>query len=82
MSDNMSASIDEDTMLVNLSESIDVALMEWLNEHKIPALNLTAVILARLTWLAKQGNYQEDFIRLLESPQEILKSEEKRTVVH
>jgi hypothetical protein len=82
MSDNMSASIEEDKMLVSLSEQIDVKLLEWLTEHKVPALNLTAVILARLTWLAKQTNTTEDFISLLEAPKEILKSEEYKQAIH
>lgn len=78
----MSASIEEDKMLVSLSEQIDVKLLEWLTEHKVPALNLTAVILARLTWLAKQTNTTEDFISLLEAPKEILKSEEYKQAIH
>lgn len=82
MSDDMSASIEEDKMLVSLSEQIDVKLLEWLTEHKVPALNLTAVILARLTWLAKQTNTTEDFISLLEAPKEILKSEEYKQAIH
>jgi hypothetical protein len=48
----------------------------------MPALNLTAVILARLTWLAKQGQYQEDFIKLLQAPQDILIEEEKKDILH
>jgi hypothetical protein len=82
MSDDMSASIEEDKMLVSLSEQIDVKLLEWLTEHKVPALNLTAVILARLTWLAKQTNTTEDFIVLLDAPKEILKSEEYKQAIH
>jgi len=78
----MSASIEEDKMLVSLSEQIDVKLLEWLTEHKVPALNLTAVILARLTWLAKQTNTTEDFIVLLDAPKEILKSEEYKQAIH
>jgi hypothetical protein len=78
----MSASIEEDVMLISLTEQVDMALYEWMLEHKIPALNLTAVILARLTWLAKQGDYSEDFFKLLESPSKILKQEENNKVVH
>jgi hypothetical protein len=76
------ARVEEDEMLVGLSEQIDMKLFEWMSEHKVPALNLTAIILARLTWLAKQGNYTEDFVALLEAPSQILKEEEDDKVVH
>ena len=62
---------DENMMLADLTEQIDTRLVEWIAEHKIPPLNLIAVILARLTWLAKQGDFKDDFIKLLESPVEI-----------
>jgi hypothetical protein len=78
----MSASIEEDVMLISLSEQIDMALYEWMSEHKVPALNLTAVILARLTWLAKQGDYKEDFFKLLEAPSQILSEETKEKQLH
>jgi hypothetical protein len=76
------ARAEEDEMLVDLSEQIDMKLYEWMSEHKMPALNLTAIILARLTWLAKQGNYKEDFVTLLEAPSQILKEEDDDKVVH
>ena len=75
-------SIEEDAMLVGLTEQIDTKLVEWMAEHKIPALNLTAVLLARLTWLAKQGDYKDDFLQLLEAPRQVLNSEDKEKVVH
>jgi hypothetical protein len=78
----MPASIEEDVMLISLSEQIDMALYEWMSEHKVPALNLTAVILARLTWLAKQGDYKEDFLKLLEAPSDILSEETKEKQLH
>lgn len=73
---------EENIMLENLSESIDTALIEWMTTFKMPALNLTAVILARLTWMSKMGNYQEDFIGLLQAPQEILAEEKIIKQVH
>ena len=76
------ARVEEDEMLAGLSEQIDMKLFEWMSEHKVPALNLTAIILARLTWLAKQGNYTEDFVALLEAPSQILKEEDDDKVVH
>jgi len=48
----------------------------------MPALNLTAVILARLTWLDKQGDYIYDFIKLLESPKAIWDREDEEKVMH
>jgi len=76
------ASKDQDIMLEELSGDIDEMLFKWLSTYEIPPLNLTAIILARLTWLAKQGEYTNDFIRLLESPKHILNSEDVEKVVH
>ena len=76
------ASSQEDSMLAELSEEIDATLIKWMGEYKVPPLNITAVILARLTWLAKQTNCKEDFISLLEAPKEILESEEEHKQVH
>ena len=77
------ASKDEDQMLEHLSEDIDNALLKWATTYEIPALNLTAVVLARLTWLAKMGDYRDDFLRLLQSPQDIFGQEDdEEKVVH
>ena len=35
-------------------------------------LNLIAVVLARLTWIAKQADMKEDYLRLLEEPKRII----------
>jgi nitrogen fixation-related uncharacterized protein len=72
----------DDKMLEAVTEDIDNALLKWMTTYEMPALNLTAVILARLTWLAKQGQYQEDFIKLLQAPQDILIEEEKKDILH
>jgi len=76
------ASKDEDKMLEHLSEDIDNALLKWMTTYEVPALNLTAVILARLTWLSKQGQYQSDFIELLKAPENILNQEDDVKVMH
>jgi hypothetical protein len=76
------AKINEDIMLEHLSEDIDNALIKWLTTYEVPGLNLTAVVLARLTWLAKQGNYTDDFLRLLEAPKDIVENEEIKPQVH
>jgi len=65
----------DDGMLEHLSEDIDNALIKWLTTYEVPGLNLTAVMLARLTHLAKQGNYTDDFLRLLEAPKDIVENE-------
>jgi hypothetical protein len=78
----MSASKDKDEMLQELSDQIDNKLIEWIKQHKIPPLNLSAVILARLTWLAKEGDCKDDFLSLLEAPREILENEDKEKQIH
>jgi len=76
------ASYQEDSMLTELSEEIDVTLVKWMGEYKVSPLNITAIILARLTLLAKQTDCKEDFISLLKAPREILESEEEHKQVH
>jgi hypothetical protein len=76
------ASVTEDTILLELTEEIDGQLLKWLTTYEIPALNLTAIMLARLVWLAKQGNYVDDFLKLLEAPKDIVEREEIKTQVH
>ena len=72
----------DDGMLEHLSEDIDNALIKWLTTYEVPGLNLTAVMLARLTHLAKQGGYEDDFIRLLKAPEDILNQEDDTKVMH
>ena len=76
------ASKDEDKMLGELSEDIDTQLLKWLTTYEVPSLNLIAIILARLTWLAKQSNCREDFLELLKAPGQILNEEEKKDYLH
>jgi nitrogen fixation-related uncharacterized protein len=77
------ASAQENAMLAMLSDEIDHKLVEWMQEHKLPPLNLTAVILARLTWLAKTGEYQDDFLALLEHPKEVIHiDDDNKSMVH
>ena len=73
----MSASKDEDVMLMHLSEDIDTKILEWLTTYEMPSLNLIAIVLARLTWLAKQSNCREDFLELLKAPEQILNEEDE-----
>jgi hypothetical protein len=69
-------------MLSELSEDVDGQLLKWLTTYELPSLNLTAIILARLVWLAKQGNYTDDFLKLLEAPKDIVAAESKKDIVH
>lgn len=70
------ASTQEDKMLHELSEDIDTQILKWLTTYEVPSLNLIAIMLARLTWLAKQTDCKEDFIELLKAPEQILNREE------
>jgi hypothetical protein len=76
------AKSDDDKMLELIVEDIDNTLMKWLTTYEMPGLNLSAIILARLTWLAKMGNYREDFLQLLKSPENVLDDEDDEKVVH
>jgi hypothetical protein len=54
-----------------------------MNTFKIHPLNLIAVVLARLTWIAKQSNIEEDYLKLLESPKDVIhKTEQENKQVH
>lgn len=73
----------DDDKLEQLSLDIDTELLKWLTTFEIHPLNLIAVILARLTWIAKQSNIEEDYIKLLESPKDVIhKTERENKLVH
>jgi hypothetical protein len=75
--------IDNDATLATLVEDIDIALMKWMNAYELHGLNLSAIMLARLTWMAKMGNYREDWIQLLKSPEQVLnEQEENKDILH
>jgi hypothetical protein len=76
------AKINDDGMLEELSNDMDLALLKWLTTYDLPGLNLTAVMLARLTHLARQGNYVDDFIKLLQTPQNTLTEEQNKKIIH
>jgi hypothetical protein len=73
---------ENDEMLDQLALDIDTELLQWINTFEIPALALSAVILARLAWLAKLGNYEKDFLQLLEHPKNIMGDGEAEKVIH
>ena len=70
------AKSDDNKMLEIIVEEIDNTLMKWLTTYEMPGLNLSAIILARLTWMARMGNYREDLIEFLKTPESILEQEE------
>lgn len=73
----------DDDKLEQLSLDIDTELLKWLTTFEIHPLNLIAVILARLTWIAKQSSIEEDYLKLLESPKDVIhKTERKNKQVH
>jgi hypothetical protein len=76
------ASIQEDKMMHELSDDMDKELFKWLTTYEIPPLNLIAIMLARLTWLAKQGECTEDFLALLEAPKQLLDDQDKEKSIH
>lgn len=72
-----------DEMLEQLSLDIDTDLLKWMTTFEIHPLNLIAVILARLTWMAKQANIEEDYLKLLESPKTVIhKTEREKKQIH
>jgi hypothetical protein len=72
----------EDNTLTDLVEQVDIQMLKWMSQNNISPLNLIAVVLARLTWLAQQTNCTEDFLHLLESPREMISKDDKEQVVH
>lgn len=76
------ATSKEDKMLGELSEDIDNELLKWLKTYEVAPLNLIAILLARLTWLAKVSDCKDDFIELLKAPERVLNTEEDKEVLH
>ena len=56
---------DEFSYLEDLSNEIDGKLLQWLQTYDMHPLNLIAVILARLTWMAKINDMKESRIENL-----------------
>ena len=63
---------DEFSYLEDLSNEIDSKLLQWIQTYDMHPLNLIAVVLARLTWVAKMNDMKADFLRLLEAPKDII----------
>ena len=69
-------------MLSNLAKDMDEKILEWTSTYEVAPLSLIAVMLARLTWLAKLTGVKDDFIELLKAPEQAMKSEDKKDVIH
>ena len=63
---------DEFSYLEDLSNEIDAKILQWLQTYDMHPLNLIAVILARLTWVAKMNDMKADFLKLLAAPKDII----------
>jgi hypothetical protein len=73
----------DDEMLEQLALDVDTEILKWLTTFEIHPLNLIAIILARMTWIAKQAGIEEDYLRLLESPKNVIgETEQTKKVVH
>jgi hypothetical protein len=58
----------DDKNLAKLATENDVQMTDWMMQHDIHPLNMCAIILARMVWLSRLGDFQDDFLKLLESP--------------
>ena len=66
------ATQEDYSYLPELTNDIDENLLHWLTTYDMSPLNLIAVMLARLTWMAKNCDMKEDYLRLLEEPKNII----------
>jgi hypothetical protein len=74
--------LEDDGLLLDLSEEIDGALLEWVQTYDLHPLNLTAIILARLTRMAKETGNEDDYIKLLEHPKDIIYQDDTKDILH
>lgn len=66
----------DDEMLEQLALDVDTEILRWLSTFEIHPLNLIAIMLARMTWIAKQAGIEDDYLRLLESPRNVIEKDE------
>jgi len=55
----------DDKHLENIILELDDYLLKFANKHKLSALLLSSIMLARLTWMNKLAGDPEDFSKLL-----------------
>lgn len=68
--------------LLDLAEQIDITLVKWCIENKLSPLTVFAVILARMTFVVRETNIDNDFIKLLESVKESLHETDNIGTIH
>jgi hypothetical protein len=61
-----------DEQLAEMSQEVDDNLFKWLNDYGASPLSICAVVLARLTWMAKLSSCENEFFELLKAPQEVV----------
>lgn len=66
----------DDEMLEQLALDVDTEILKWLTTFEIHPLNLIAIMLARMTWIARQAGIEDDYLKLLESPKNVINKEE------
>lgn len=76
------ASVEDDGILLELSDAIDDKLLEWIQTYDLHPLNLAAIALARLTRMAKETGNEDDYIKLLEHPKDIIYQDDKKDILH
>ena len=64
-----------DEQLAELTKEVDDELLKWLTSYSTSPLSLCAVLLARLTWMAKLTGCEKDFFELLKAPEEAFEIE-------
>ena len=67
----------DDNIVEDMCDEFDVAFTEWAMKYQLTPMFLSALVLARLTRLAKECGFAEEFLKLLDSPRQNLSKEDK-----
>lgn len=59
-----------DEQLAEMTKEVDDELLKWMTNYGASPLSICAVVLARLTWMAKLTGCEGDFFELLKAPEE------------
>ena len=74
--------MNEDKQLEKLSTEIDVQMTDWMMQYDIHPLNLCAILLARMVWLSRLGDFKEDLMQLLDTPKYSITEEDSKGPLH
>jgi hypothetical protein len=69
-----------DENLPPIVEEVDNFILKISVVNEIGPLNIIAIVLARLTWLAKSTGCEKDYFQLLETAKEKCSDEDKKVV--